>query len=184
MTTLIAVAFPYATTARVAAEEVAHLPADLAPDVIAVAAISLDGRADFRMRTNHGADPRDGRSLVWFLMFSALIFGTASQTASGRALPTLVRRVADVGMDESFQRVIRNELQPGTSALFLLLDRPARPEWMDALRRFAGNVHITSLGVHGEMQPACARYATQDDLESLPVLGALGARSESAVGPA
>jgi uncharacterized membrane protein len=71
-------------------------------------------------------------------------------------------KVARSGMDQQFQDQVRDMLKPGTSALFIVVDRVTAAEAIDALSRFEGSVLKTSLrgeprldeGLRGGAPPA------------------------------
>jgi uncharacterized membrane protein len=54
-------------------------------------------------------------------------------------------KVARSGMDQQFQDQVRDMLKPGTSALFIVVDRVTPAEAIDALSRLEGSVLKTSL---------------------------------------
>src|SRR5690349_11696910 len=124
MATLVAVGFPYATTASAAAEDTLLLAPDLALDVDAIAVISCDEQGGFHVTTHHHL-VTDGptRSIFWLLLFSVLFFVPSFGMPAGAALRPLLQRIEQAGIDDTFVCRIRDLLQPGTSALFLAVDR-------------------------------------------------------------
>jgi uncharacterized membrane protein len=138
VTALAAVIFPYATTASAAAEELVHLELSLAVDRGAVATVSCDDRGDYRVTTNHPGDAHDARAVFWFLLLNALILVPVSGTLTGLDRRALAPRLAEAGIDRSFQRAIREDLGPGTSALFPRARRAGscgRPPLLATVRR-------------------------------------------------
>ena len=56
----------------------------------------------------------------WGLLFGLIFFVPLLGMAIGAAMGALTGSMADVGIDDSFIRRMRDEIQPGTSALFVL----------------------------------------------------------------
>src|SRR4051794_23351501 len=56
----------------------------------------------------------------WGLLFGLLFFVPLLGMAMGAALGAMTGAMSDVGIDDDFIASVRSEVQPGTSALFLL----------------------------------------------------------------
>ncbi|MEP7194052.1 MAG: DUF1269 domain-containing protein [Actinomycetota bacterium] len=56
----------------------------------------------------------------WGLLFGILFFVPFLGMAVGAAMGALVGSMSDVGIDDDFIRTVREEITPGTSALFVL----------------------------------------------------------------
>jgi uncharacterized membrane protein len=54
-------------------------------------------------------------------------------------------KIAKSGIDQQFQNQVRDMLQPGTSALFLVVEKVTPDKAVDALSKFGGKVLKTSL---------------------------------------
>lgn len=158
MTTLVAVGFPYATTAGAASQDILVLEPDMALDVDSIALISRDDRGQFQVTTNHQSLPGESRGLFWVLLFTALFFVPVSSVLTGRDLNDLDRRVEAAGVSESFRVRVREMLQPDTSALFLIVAGALPAEAVEALGRFGGKVLATSLRDDAETQILSAVY--------------------------
>jgi uncharacterized membrane protein len=113
VTTLVAVAFPYESTASAAAEDVRRLALDVPVDPDAVAVASRDRAGALQLTTRHvpGSGMRWG--VFWVLLCEALFGERPTDT------PRSARSRAH---SDSFQRSLRDMLTPGTSALFLAVD--------------------------------------------------------------
>lgn len=159
MTALVAVIFPYATTADAAAQDVLRLDPDLAPDAGAVATVSCDDDGAYRLTTNYPTEAGDDQGLFWFLVFNALVLLPTLGGLSGLGRRALTRRLTEAGIDRSFQRSVGEDLGPGTSALFLRLESAPRPGALEPLERFAGSSHITLLNPRAEGVLAEALYS-------------------------
>jgi uncharacterized membrane protein len=65
-----------------------------------------------------GAGAMDGA--FWGMLFGLLFFVPLFGIAVGASMGALTGRFADYGIDDNFIKRIRNEVEPGTSALFLM----------------------------------------------------------------
>ena len=57
----------------------------------------------------------------------------------------IMGKVAKSGIDQQFQQQVRDMLQPGTSALFIVFEKVTPDKALDALSKFGGTVLKTSL---------------------------------------
>ena len=71
----------------------------------------------------------------WGLLFGLLFFVPLFGMAVGAAIGALSGSLADVGIDDEFIASVRSEVQPGTSALFVMTSDAVRDKVRDA---FAG----------------------------------------------
>ena len=86
--------------------------------------ISRDAEGKFQVSTNHhavGAGASWG--MFWGFLFGLLFFIPVFGMAVGAGLGALMGKVAKTGIDKQFQDQVRDMLQPGTSALFLVVDK-------------------------------------------------------------
>src|SRR4051794_36660334 len=143
---LIAIGYPDETTALQAEEEAQRLAADLIiqPDAIAAIVRTKDGK--YKVTTNHhmvGAGASYG--MLWGLLFGVLFFVPVFGMAVGAGLGALLGKLEKSGIDQQFQRQVRDLLQPGTSALFLVLEKVTPDKAVEALGRYGGTVLKSSL---------------------------------------
>jgi uncharacterized membrane protein len=124
VTTLVAVAFPYESTASAAAEDVRRLALDVPVDPDAVAVVSRDRTGALQMTTSHGAGGGTRWGVFWVLLCDAL-FG--ERRAEGRD-----------AVDDTFRRHLRDMVTPGTSALFLAVDGIVSENAVRELTRLGG----------------------------------------------
>jgi uncharacterized membrane protein len=83
----------------------------------------------------------------WGLLFGLLFFVPLFGIAVGAAVGALSGSLADVGIDDDFIAAVRSEVQPGTSALFVMTSDAVPDRVRDA---FAGQ-HATLL--HTNLSP-------------------------------
>jgi uncharacterized membrane protein len=70
--------------------------------------------------------------------------------AVGAGLGALMGKVTKTGIDREFQDQVRGMLQPGTSALFLMLEKVTPDKATEAMSKYGGTVLKTSLSKEGE----------------------------------
>jgi uncharacterized membrane protein len=153
MPTLVAIGYPDETTAAAAADEAHHLARHLIIDPDAIAAIRRDADGRFHVRTSHSTT-RKGVSwgMYWGLLFGVVYFIPVLGMAVGAGLGALIARVRRSGVDRDFQDRLRDLVQPGTSALFLILDSAKPDEAVASLSRFGGTVLESSLSAEAEAE--------------------------------
>jgi uncharacterized membrane protein len=146
MATLVAIGYPDETTATAASQEANRLAKDLIIQPDAIAVITRDREGKFRVTTNHHA-VAGGTSwgMFWGLLFGMLFFIPILGMAVGAGLGALTGKLAKGAINKEFQERIRDELQPGTSALFLVVEAVTPDKAVEALAQFGGTVLKSSL---------------------------------------
>ncbi|MDX6255047.1 MAG: hypothetical protein QOJ11_1381 [Frankiales bacterium] len=153
MSTLIAIGYPDETTADKAAAEARRLAADLIIQPDAIAVIKRDREGRFQVTTNH--HPVQGGAswgMLWGFLFGLLFFIPLFGMVIGAGLGALMGLVEKIDIDNEFQTRVRDMLQPGTSALFLIVEELTFDKAIDALSKFGGTVLKTSLPRDAEAQ--------------------------------
>ncbi len=153
MSDLIAIGYPDEATADEAAAEARRLAQDLIiqPDAIAVIVRDKDGA--YHVHTDHhpvGAGATWG--MFWGLLFGLLFFVPVFGIALGAGLGALMGKVAKTGIDRQFQDQVRGMIQPGTSALFLMVEKVTPDKAVEAMSKYGGTVLKTSLSKEGEAE--------------------------------
>lgn len=161
MSTLVAIGYPDETTAAAAEQEAHRLARDLIIEPEAIAVITRDADGRYHVNTSHGA-VAGGASwgMFWGLLFGLLFFVPVLGMAVGAGLGALMGKVAKTGIDREFQDQVRTLLQPGTSALFLVVDKVTPDKAVEALSRFGGTVLKSSLSHEQERELQEALHGT------------------------
>ncbi len=154
MADLIAIGYDDETTADDAAAEVHRLEGDLIIEADAVAAIVRDGGGNFHVHTTHGPTSGGGATwgMFWGLLFGLLFFIPVLGMAVGAGMGALMGKVTKSGVDKAFQDQVRGLLQPGTSALFLMVEKVTPDKAVEAMSKYGGTVLKTSLSKDGEAE--------------------------------
>ena len=151
MSDLIAIKYDDTSTALAALDEAEQLAGELIIQPDAMAAIVRDESGKFRTVTNqHTVGAGATWGMFWGLLFGILFFVPIFGMALGAAFGALGGKLAKDSIDKEFQDRVREALQPGTSALFLIVDKVTPDKALDALGRFGGTVIRTSLSKEAE----------------------------------
>jgi uncharacterized membrane protein len=148
MATLIAIGYPDEGTAEYARAEVAKLESELVIQADQVAAIARDDEGKYHVHTTHGGAGTGGGALwggFWGLLFGLLFFIPFAGWAVGAGLGALFGHLGEKGIDKAFQEQVREYLQPGTSALFMVIEQMTEDKAIAALQGYGGTVIKTSL---------------------------------------
>ncbi|MFZ4670080.1 MAG: DUF1269 domain-containing protein [Microthrixaceae bacterium] len=153
MPDLIAIGYDDTTTALSAMDEVGHLAQDLIIQPDAVAAIIRNQDGKFRTVTNqHEVGAGATWGMFWGLLFGILFFVPIFGMAIGAAFGALGGKMAKDSISKDFQDQVREALQPGTSALFMVVEQMTTDKALDGLSKFGGNVIKTSLSDEDEAE--------------------------------
>jgi uncharacterized membrane protein len=153
MADLIAIGYDNEVTAAQAAEEARRLARDLIIQPDAIAVIVRDKEGKFHVTTSHHPVGEGAVwGMFWGVLFGLLFFIPVFGLAIGAGMGALMGKVAKSGIDREFQEQIRDMLRPGTSALFLMVEKVTPDKAVEALRRYGGQVLKTSLSREGEQQ--------------------------------
>src|SRR3954454_11270331 len=123
MATLVAIGYPDETTATAASLEANRLAKDLIIQPDAIATIVRDREGKFHVTTNHHAVGGGATwGMFWGLLFGMLFFIPFIGMAVGAGLGALTGKLTKGAINKEFQAQVRELLQPGTSALFLVVE--------------------------------------------------------------
>jgi len=151
MSTLIAIGYPDETTATQASMTAEGLQKDLILEADAIAVVRRDKEGKYHVTTNHHAVGGGATwGMFWGLLFGLLFFIPVFGMAVGAGLGALMGKVAKTGIDKEFQDQVREMLQPGTSALFLVIEHVTPDKAVDALSQYGGTVLKSSLSKKAE----------------------------------
>ena len=147
MATLLAIGYPDQTTAEEARQTVQALEADLVIQADQVAAISRDQSGKYHVTTTHGGASTGGAVWggFWGFLFGLIFFVPFAGLALGAGVGVLLGHLGENAIDKEFQEQVRDQVQPGTSALFMIIEHATPDNAIGALKRYGGTVIKTSL---------------------------------------
>jgi len=79
------------------------------------------------------------------MLFGLLFFIPFAGLALGAGMGALFGHLGQKGIDKQFQQQVRDYLKPGTSALFLVIEKVTPDKATAALQQYGGTVIKTSL---------------------------------------
>jgi uncharacterized membrane protein len=153
MADLIAIGYPDQATADAAAEEARRLARDLIIQPDAIAVIVRDEEGGYHVHTNHhlvGGGATWG--MFWGLLFGLLFFIPVFGMAIGAGMGALMGKLTKSSIDKQFQDQVRDMLKPGTSCLFLMLEKVTPDKAVEAMSKYGGTVLKTSLSKEDEKE--------------------------------
>jgi uncharacterized membrane protein len=148
MATLVAIGYPDQGTAEQARDTVSQLEAELVIQADQVAAIARDPAGKYHVHTSHGGASAGGGAWwggFWGFLFGLLFFIPFAGMALGAGMGALFGHFGEKGIDKAFQEQVRDHLQPGTSALFMVIEQATPDKAIAALQQYGGTVIKTSL---------------------------------------
>ena len=153
MADLIVIGYPDEATAEEAADEARRLAKDLIIQPDAIAVIRRDQEGKYHTHTSHhlvGGGATWG--MFWGLLFGLLFFVPVLGMAVGAGLGALMGKITKSGVNKEFQDQVRDMIKPGTSALFLMVEKVTPDKAVAAMSKFGGTVLKTSLSKEGEQE--------------------------------
>src|SRR6201990_2903158 len=148
MVTLVAIGYPDQTTAEQARQTVQGLEADLVLQADQGAATRRAPAGKYHVTTTHGGASTGGGAAwggFWGLLFGLIFFVPFAGLALGAGMGALFGHLGEKAIDKEFQNQVRDQVQPGTSALFMIIEQATPDKAIDALRGYGGTVIKTSL---------------------------------------
>jgi uncharacterized membrane protein len=153
MPDLIAIGYDDTTTAIAALDAAEAMAADLVIQPDALAAIVRNEQGKFRTVTNqHAVGAGATWGMFWGLLFGVLFFVPVFGMALGAAFGALGGKLGKSTIDKQFQDQVRNQIKPGTSALFMIVEQMTADRALKELSKFGGTVIKTSLSEEAEKE--------------------------------
>jgi uncharacterized membrane protein len=153
MADLVAIGYPDETTALAAMDEAEHLQHELAIPADAIAAVIRNKEGKIRVVTNHhavGAGARWG--LLWGMLFGILFLVPFFGMAVGAGMGAVMGKIGKNAVDKQFESQVRDMLQPGTSALFMVVEQVTPDRAVAALSKYGGTVLKSSLSNEAQQE--------------------------------
>jgi uncharacterized membrane protein len=153
MSTMAVVAFDNETGAARMRDELGQLQKErlVTLDDAAVVVRRQDGKVKVNQATSLlGAGSLGGA--FWGMLIGLLFFMPWLGLAVGAVTGAIAGKLTDIGIDDNFIKEVGQEIQPGNSALFLLVREATVDRLVERLRPFEGRIIRTSLSAEDEMK--------------------------------
>jgi uncharacterized membrane protein len=111
-----------------------------------------------QLKSLRGAGALNGA--FWGMLFGLIFFVPFLGLAIGAATGALAGGLADVGIDDNFIKSVKQNVTPGTSALFVLTSAAVQDRVIDELKKHDPELITTNLSADDEAQ---LREAFADD---------------------
>ena len=98
--------------------------------------------------------------MFWGFLFGLLFFVPIFGMALGGGMGAIMGKITKSGVDKAFQDQVREMLKPGTSALFLIVEKVTPDKAVEALSKYGGTVLKTSLSKEGEAELQAELHGT------------------------
>lgn len=158
MAALVVIGYADQGLAEDARKSVQALEDELAIRADQVASISRDIEGRYHAHTSHGGRPGTATwSGSWESLFGMLFFDVSA----------LLGPLGKSGLDKTFQERVREQVKPGTSALFMVVEQAAPDKAVTALESYGGTVIKASLSseeverLRRELSPAPSAEVTR-----------------------
>jgi len=129
---------------------------------------SFDADGKHHVHTSHGGASAGAGAWwggFWGFLFGLLFSIPVLGMALGAGMGALFGHMGEKGIDKAFQQQVRDQLQPGTSALFMVIEQATPDKAIAALQQYGGTVIKTSLSEEDTKK-------LQEALQPAPAVGA------------
>jgi uncharacterized membrane protein len=164
MSDLIVIGYPDETTAQKVWDEIVRLEEDYTVDLEDAAIIRRDrgGRLHVTTPAHHAVAWGTLSGLFWGTLIGLLFLFPLAPLAgvAGGLMGSALGAAEELGIKDDFKRRVQELVQPGTSALLIILRKASMDKLLDALRPYGGSVLHTSLPRDAEQQLMKALHGT------------------------
>jgi uncharacterized membrane protein len=131
-------------------------------DDAAVVVRKQDGKPKVKQMTSLvGAGALGGA--FWGMLIGLLFFAPWLGLAIGAVSGAVAGGLTDIGVDDKFIKEVGEQIEPGDSALFLLVREATPDKVMDELKKFDAKVYQTSLSKEDEAKLKAAFGAEAEE---------------------
>lgn len=156
MSDLIIIGYPDETTAQKVWEELVRLERDYLVDLDDAAIIRRDRKGKLHITTpaHHAVAWGTFSGLFWGVLIGLiLLFPLAPLVGvAGGIMGAALGAAENLDIKDEFKQRVRDMVQPGTSAILVILRKATPDKFVDALRPYGGTILQTSLPRDAEQQ--------------------------------
>ena len=151
MSDLIAISFDNKEKAQQALERAARMQKSHLLDLADAVIVTRDENGKVRLQQTMNLTAAGAASGgMWGTLIGLLFLNPLIGLAVGAASGALAGSLSDIGINDRFMKDMGNELQPGSSALFVLVRQSTPDRVLPELRELGGKVFTTSLSKEEE----------------------------------
>ena len=151
MSTLIVIAYPEEQRAAEVLATLKQLRSEDLVDLDEAFYVTKDQEGDTKVHHSvHLTRKGTGWGALGGLLIGALLFVPVAGLLVGAAAGAMIVKLADLGIDEQFVKDLSAQLQPNSSAIFLLVRHVSPDIVMAALRPYGGTILQTTLSKEAE----------------------------------
>ena len=146
MSTLVVVEYPDEYRAAEVLAALRRLNKEYLIDLDDACYVTKDARGKIKLHQNTtlaGAGAAWGG--MWGMLIGLLFFVPFLGLAIGAGLGALTGKLSDFGIDDKFAKQVANDMQPNTSAIFMLVRKSTPDKVVPELAQFGGKILQTSL---------------------------------------
>jgi uncharacterized membrane protein len=153
MSDLVAIVYPIEDRAREVMQSLRRLEAAHLLDLEDACCVTKDasGRVELHQSINVTARGALGGAF-WGSLLGLLFLNPLLGLATGAATGAIAGRFTDVGISDDFMKQLGRTLQPGRSAIFVLIRRATFDKVAPELARFGGEIVHSSLSHEAEQR--------------------------------
>jgi uncharacterized membrane protein len=156
MSDLIVIGYPDENRAQQAWDEIVKLQNDYLMDLEDAAIIRRDekGKLHVTTPTHHAVAWGTFSGLFWGVLIGLLFIWPLAPlvSAAGGIMGAALGAAGDLGIKEDFKQRVQDLVQPGTSAILVILRKVTPDKFEEALRPYGGTVLRTSLSHEQEQE--------------------------------
>jgi uncharacterized membrane protein len=185
MSDLIVIGYPDEATAERVWQELVSLERDYLIDLEDAAIIRRDTSGKLHVTTpaHHAAAWGSLSGMFWGVVIGLIfLFPLAPLTGiAGGLMGAALGAADDLGIREDFKQRVQDLVQPGTSAIMMIVRKATMDKVLDALRPYGGTVLQTSLPRDAEQQLMKALHGED---QNAPTWEPAAAGAQASGGPA
>jgi len=156
MSDLIVIGYPDEKTAQNVWEELVKLERDYLVDLEDAAIIRRDQKGKLHITTpaHHAVAWGSFSGLFWGVLLGLLfLFPLAPLVGvAGGVMGAAIGAAENLGVKDDFKQRVQETLEPGTSAILVILRKATYDKFVEALRPYGGTILRTSLPHEAEQQ--------------------------------
>jgi len=156
MSDLIVIGYPDENTAQNVWEELVRLEHDYLVDLDDAAIIRRDRKGKLHVTTpaHHAVAWGTFSGLFWGVLIGLLFLFPLAPLAgiAGGLMGAALGAAGNVGLKDDFKQRVQDMVQPGTSAILVLVRKVTPDKFVEALRPYGGTVLRTSLPHDAEQE--------------------------------